>query len=222
MGNIIQAKNLESSELESNVLSKKIDIYEDWEVDRYNNIVRYSTQGSIDHGHRFGWIKKAGNCDTDILATTISTKKINKERLYDFKGESIDLRINFPQAEGEDSAIINTDLISVFDFATLKIAFFGNFIQGQMFDSLMKFKKLPKDTKVYCGHEYTKKNSDFCLTHDINNNNLKTKIHRIDEKLKRGLPTVPSTIKDELECNIFLRSNNVETFSKLRYLKDNF
>ena len=139
MGNVIQAKNLESNELESNVPSKKIDIYEDWEVDRYNNIVRYSTHGSIVHGHRFGWIKKAGNCDTDILATTISTKKINKERLYDFKGESIDLRINFPQAEGEDPAIINTDLIGVFDFATLKIAFFGNFIQGQMFDSLMAY-----------------------------------------------------------------------------------
>ena len=139
MGNVIQAKNLESNELESNVPPKKIDIYEDWEVDRYNNIVRYSTQGSIVHGHRFGWIKKAGNCDTDILATTISTKKINKERLYDFKGESIDLRINFPQAEGEDPAIINTDLIGVFDFATLKIAFFGNFIQGQMFDSLMAY-----------------------------------------------------------------------------------
>jgi len=139
MGNIIQAKNLETNELESNVPPKKIDIYEDWEVDRYNNIVRYSTHGSIVHGHRFGWIKKAGNCDTDILATTISTKKINKERLYDFKGESIDLRINFPQAEGEDPAIINTDLIGVFDFATLKIAFFGNFIQGQMFDSLMAY-----------------------------------------------------------------------------------
>ena len=139
MGNVIQAKNLESNELESNVPPKKIDIYEDWEVDRYNNIVRYSTHGSIVHGHRFGWIKKAGNCDTDILATTISTKKINKERLYGFKGESINLRINFPQAEGEDPAIINTDLISVFDFATLKIAFFGNFIQGQMFDSLMAY-----------------------------------------------------------------------------------
>ena len=139
MGNVIQAKKLETNELESNVPSKKIDIYEDWEVDRYNNIVRYSTHGSIVHGHRFGWIKKAGNCDTDILATTISTKKINKERLYDFKGESIDLRINFPQAEGEDPAIINTDLIGVFDFATLKIAFFGNFIQGQMFDSLMAY-----------------------------------------------------------------------------------
>jgi hypothetical protein len=139
MSNVTQAKNLESNVLESNIPPKKIDIYEDWEVDRYNNIVRYSTHGSIVHGHRFGWIKKAGNCDTDILATTISTKKINKERLYDFKGESIDLRINFPQAEGEDSAIINTDLIGVFDFATLKIAFFGNFIQGQMFDSLMAY-----------------------------------------------------------------------------------
>jgi len=139
MGNVIQAKNLESNALESNIPPKKIDIYEDWEVDRYNNIVRYSTHGSIVHGHRFGWIKKAGNCDTDILATTISTKKINKERLYDFKGESIDLRINFPQAKEEDPAIINTDLIGVFDFATLKIAFFGNFIQGQMFDSLMAY-----------------------------------------------------------------------------------
>ena len=139
MGNIIHAKNLKTNELERNAKQKEIDIYEDWEVDKYDNIVRYSTHGSIVHGHRFGWIKKAGNCDIDILATSISTQKNNKDRLYDFKGESIDLRINFPQAKEEDPAIINTDLISVFDFATLKIAFFGNFIQGQMFDSLMAF-----------------------------------------------------------------------------------
>jgi hydroxyacylglutathione hydrolase len=114
---------------------------------------------------------------------------------------------------------------SVFTGDTLFSLGCGRIFEGtysQMFDSLMKFKKLPEDTKVYCGHEYTKKNSDFCLSHDADNNNLKTKIHSIDEKLKSGLPTVPSTIKDELECNIFLRSNNVETFSKLRDLKDNF
>ena len=91
-----------------------------------------------------------------------------------------------------------------------------------MFDSLMKLKELPQNTKVYCGHEYTKKNSDFCEAHDLNNQNLKAKIQDIDAKLKAGLPTIPSTIKDELECNIFLRSNNIETFSKLRDLKDNF
>ena len=86
----------------------------------------------------------------------------------------------------------------------------------------MKLKKLPQNTKVYCGHEYTKKNSDFCAIHDVNNQNLKIKIQDIDAKLKNGLPTIPSTIKDELECNIFFRSNDLETFSKLRDLKDNF
>ena len=114
---------------------------------------------------------------------------------------------------------------SVFTGDTLFSLGCGRIFEGtysQMFYSLMKLKELPQNTKVYCGHEYTKKNSDFCLTHDANNNDLKTKIHRIDEKLKSGLPTVPSTIKDELECNIFLRSSNLETFSKLRDLKDNF
>jgi len=114
---------------------------------------------------------------------------------------------------------------SVFTGDTLFSLGCGRIFEGtysQMFYSLMKLKELPQNTKVYCGHEYTKKNSDFCLTHDINNENLKTKIHNIDVKLKSGLPTIPSTIKDELECNIFLMSDNVETFSKLRDLKDNF
>jgi len=101
----------------------------------------------------------------------------------------------------------------------------GRIFEGtysQMFNSLMKLKELPESTKVYCGHEYTKKNLDFCLTYDVNNKNLKTKVHHVDERLKYGLPTIPSTIKNELECNIFLRSSNLETFSKLRDLKDNF
>jgi len=114
---------------------------------------------------------------------------------------------------------------SVFTGDTLFSLGCGRIFEGtysQMFDSLMRLKELPKNTKVYCGHEYTKKNSDFCVAHDVNNQRLKAKIQDIDVKLKNGLPTIPSTIKDELECNIFLRSNNVETFSKLRDLKDNF
>ena len=114
---------------------------------------------------------------------------------------------------------------SIFTGDTLFSLGCGRIFEGtysQMFDSLMKLKKLPENTKVYCGHEYTKKNSDFCLTLDTKNNNLKAKILRIDAMLKNGLPTIPSTIKDELECNIFLRSSNLQTFSKLRDLKDNF
>ena len=114
---------------------------------------------------------------------------------------------------------------SVFTGDTLFSLGCGRIFEGtyeQMFNSLMKLKELPKNTKIFCGHEYTLQNSKFCITHDKNNQNLKTKIDDIKIKLKAGLSTMPSTIKDELECNIFLRTHNLETFSKLRDLKDNF
>ena len=101
----------------------------------------------------------------------------------------------------------------------------GRIFEGtyeQMFHSLKKIKKLPKDTKIYCGHEYTLKNSDFCISEDPNNLKLKEKIIEINEKIKNNLPTIPSILNDELECNIFLKANDLESFSKLRDLKDNF
>ena len=121
-----------------------------------------------------------------------------------------------------------------FYFSKNKIAFTGDTLfslgcgkifEGtyeQMFASLNKLKKLPIDTKIYFGHEYTLKNSLFCLEHEKNNKNLKKKIFEIKDKLKNNLPTLPSTIGEELACNIFLRAKNLEDFSKLRDLKDNF
>ena len=91
-----------------------------------------------------------------------------------------------------------------------------------MFGSLNKLKKLPIETKVYCGHEYTLNNSMFCKKYEKNNKNLKEKIIDIEYKLKNNLPTIPSTIEEELACNIFLRAKNLKDFSKLRDLKDNF
>ena len=101
----------------------------------------------------------------------------------------------------------------------------GRIFEGtyeQMFHSLKKIKKLPRDTMVYCGHEYTLQNSNFCITRDPNNLKLKEKIVEINEKIKNNLPTIPSILNDELECNIFLKANDLESFSKLRDLKDNF
>ena len=114
---------------------------------------------------------------------------------------------------------------SVFTGDTLFSLGCGRIFEGtysQMFNSLMKLKTLPKNTKIFCGHEYTKQNSRFCINHDKNNEKLKTKINNIDIKLRKGEFTIPSTIQDELDCNIFLRANNLETFTKLRDLKDNF
>ena len=101
----------------------------------------------------------------------------------------------------------------------------GRIFEGtyqEMFNSLKKIKSLPHETKVYCGHEYTVNNSKFCIKYDTDNLNLKKKIKDINKKIINGSPTMPSTIKEELDCNIFLRTKDLETFSKLRDLKDNF
>ena len=101
----------------------------------------------------------------------------------------------------------------------------GRIFEGsyeEMFFSLNKLKKLPKKTKIYCGHEYTLKNSEFCLKNDKNNLELKNKVLEIKKKINSQIPTIPSTIGDELACNIFLRADTIEKFSKLRDLKDNF
>ena len=106
----------------------------------------------------------------------------------------------------------------------------------QMFNSLNKLKNLPYETKIYCGHEYTKKNLDFCIKFDTRNSALKDKLKIIEEKTKKNVPTIPTTIADEIKTNIFLRCNNQELkkdlnmanssdediFNKLRGLKDNF
>ena len=105
-----------------------------------------------------------------------------------------------------------------------------------MLNSLNKLKILPPETKVYCGHEYTKTNLDFCLKYNSSNSYLKEKSIEINSKLKNNFPTIPTTIGEEVKTNIFLRcDDNVvkqslnlkdatdqEIFSKLRDLKDAF
>ena len=64
----------------------------------------------------------------------------------------------------------------------------GRIFEGtheQMFNSLNKIKKLPKDTEIYCGHEYTLKNANFCLANDPNNSKLKEKIFKIKKKFRK-------------------------------------
>ena len=115
----------------------------------------------------------------------------------------------------------------------------GKIFEGtylQMFDSLNKIKTLPKDTSIYCGHEYTKKNLNFCSKLESENYFLKEKKNWINLRSRKKEPTLPVTLGDELNTNIFLRCNvasvkkslgmdnssEVEIFKKLRNLKDSF
>ena len=67
-----------------------------------------------------------------------------------------------------------------------------------MFESLEKIKSLPKNTMVYCGHEYTYSNGKFCISIDKENNELINKIKEIENKLKKNNPTIPVVLSDEL------------------------
>ena len=115
----------------------------------------------------------------------------------------------------------------------------GRIFEGdhkQMLQSLNKIKKLPKDTMIYCGHEYTYKNAEFCIKYDNDNINLKNKFSKIKELRSKNLPTIPSSLEEELKSNIFLRCDQKELkaklnmennedfkiFKKIRDLKDSF
>jgi hydroxyacylglutathione hydrolase len=84
----------------------------------------------------------------------------------------------------------------------------GRLFEGtpvQMVDSLGKLARLPAETRVYCGHEYTLANIRFAQAVEPGNEALAQRRAREEAKRGRGEPTLPSTIGEELATNPFLR-----------------
>lgn len=115
----------------------------------------------------------------------------------------------------------------------------GRLFEGDaktMWSSLDKLAKLPPDTKVYCGHEYTQANCRFALTVEPDNAALQARAAEVAENDAEGAPSLPTTIGQELATNPFLRpmspaiqkrlgmegSPPVEVFAEIRRRKDMF
>jgi hydroxyacylglutathione hydrolase len=122
---------------------------------------------------------------------------------------------------------------------TLFVMGCGRLFEGsatELWQSLQTLKALPADTRVYCAHEYSENNARFALSVEPDNLALQQKMRQIQERRANNLPTVPSTIDEELATNPFFREDSpalqnnlncensapVEVFAKLRRLKDNF
>ncbi len=91
---------------------------------------------------------------------------------------------------------------------TLFCAGCGRLFEGtadQMTASLGKLARLPAQTRVYCAHEYTLSNLRFALAVEPDNAALHDRQRACSSLRARGLPTVPSTIGEELATNPFLR-----------------
>ena len=104
-----------------------------------------------------------------------------------------------------------------------------------MWESLKRIKKLPKQTRLYCAHEYTASNAKFAVTIEPENKALKEYVAWVEKRRAEGKSTVPALLERELETNPFLRAdlpemqlamghagNAAATFGEIRARKDRF
>ena len=101
----------------------------------------------------------------------------------------------------------------------------GRLLEGtpsQMFKSLKKLNALPANTKIYSAHEYTENNLKWALSLDPNDISIIERLKVVQNKLQRGLPSLPSSISEERKTNLFLKAKNVEELTMLRRHKDNW
>ena len=127
---------------------------------------------------------------------------------------------------------------ALFSGDTLFLMGCGRLFEGtpaQMWESLGKLRKLPGETRVFCGHEYTQANARFALSVEPDNEALQARAKEVDALREEGRWTIPGTIEVERATNPFLRADEpslahnvgldggdpVEVFAEVRRRKDN-
>jgi hydroxyacylglutathione hydrolase len=99
----------------------------------------------------------------------------------------------------------------------------GRLFEGDaamMWKSLSKLMRLPDDTKIWCGHEYTQSNGRFALTLEPGNQALKARMNEVNIARAAGEPTVPATLGLEKQTNPFLRPDSAEIRKSLGMEKE--
>lgn len=104
--------------------------------------------------------------------------------------------------------------------------FEGSYEQG--YESLQRIKALPAETLVYCTHEYTEANLEFCkmLSHHDDSpitggdEGLEMYANELTNRRSLNLPSVPLKLFIELKVNPFLLARGVQQFAYLRDLRN--
>ena len=136
----------------------------------------------------------------------------------------------------------------VYHFPTEKKVFVGDtmFAMGcgrlfegtadQMWSSIQKITAMPPDTEVFCAHEYTLSNAKFAVSVEPDNEALQARLREVEVNRAKGVPTVPTTVAQELATNPFCRpdsvllrrtlglegADDVAVFAETRRRKDSF
>jgi hydroxyacylglutathione hydrolase len=150
---------------------------------------------------------------------------------FDFGGVTVDILEIPGHTLGAIAFIAEGNL---FSGDTLFIAGCGRVFEGtmeMMSQSLAKLRRLPSDTKVWCGHEYTVKNLRFAKTIEPHNSEVERALQEAVTTREAGRFTVPGQLDRELATNPFLRFDDpqvaagldpVASFTAIRQAKDSF
>ncbi len=107
----------------------------------------------------------------------------------------------------------------------------GRLFEGtpdQAYKSLQRIKALPAQSLVYCTHEYTEANLQFCKMLGMyddapilgGDEDLELYENELRGKRELGLPSVPLKLFIELKVNPFLLAKDVPQFAHLRELRN--
>lgn len=174
-------------------------------------------------------LKKLTACD--IIAPQKDLKKIPQVDQFVSEGETIELGdisldiIEIPGHTQDHIAYYDKNINALFCGDTLFSIGCGRIFDGsamQLWNSLLKIKKLPDNTQIYCAHEYTLDNTVFALSLNPRDVLLQEKLQWVKDQRGKGLPTVPSLLGEEKKLNPFLNCPDFNTFVKRRSLKDCF
>lgn len=170
-----------------------------------------------DHTAGIGELKRETGCD--VVGPSAEAQRIDGLDRTVKEGDAL-------QFAGHDVAIIDTpghtlghisywfkDAQTVFVGDTLFALGCGRVFEGShemMWQSLQKLMRLPAETTIYCGHEYTASNAAFALVIDPDNRQLRDRAKIVAELRKDEKPTVPTTLAQELETNPFLRPHSAD------------
>ena len=186
----------------------------------------------------------------DLRPFTVSGAKADDHRLPDLdialaEGDSLSLAgasFDIYDVSGHTVGHLAAhcaNLNAVFTADSLMAMGCGRLFEGtpaQMWDSLLKLRALPDDTMVYSGHEYMGGNMAFALSLGEDNAALTARSDVVAKQRDVGIPTVPSTLADEIATNPFLRADQASMqtaidmvgadpaliFAEIRMRKDNF
>jgi hydroxyacylglutathione hydrolase len=84
----------------------------------------------------------------------------------------------------------------------------GNLFEGTpdtMFESIRKIRALPRQTRIWCAHEYTLQYVRESARLDPGNVRLTERLKALEISAGTGNPTVPLLLKEECETNPFFR-----------------